>query len=67
MRYTYQQRQDRRENQGDVSEEGAGETWGGGAVDIPSSDVPSCPFRNGSIPTALSQGAILGLPYHSGV
>ena len=28
MRYTYHQRQDRRENQGDVSEESAGEGTG---------------------------------------
>lgn len=51
MRYTYQQRQDRRENQGDVSEEGTGETWGGGASDMPSSDMPSYLLWDGSIPT----------------
>lgn len=41
MRYTYQQRQDRRENQGDVSEEGAGETWGGGLVTCPAVTCPA--------------------------
>lgn len=62
MRYNYQQRQDRRENQGDVSEEvlGAegGRAWSG-------QWHAQLSILHGRGPTTLSRGAILGLPCHS--
>lgn len=71
MRYTYQQRQDRRENQGDVSEEGTGESRGrvpspaqGAGPEEGVTSPAVCP-GTGSAPTVPGQGAILAPPCHS--
>lgn len=52
MRYNYQQRQDRRENQGDVSEEGAG-SGGEGGLEGQRQAQPS--ILGGSGPTASAE------------